>query len=81
MQGQLLELERQYWLQLTDSKGFADGQVSAVKGWRYRVEGLESGYRSRAPATQGIAGEAKQAGQALVAQVLSALARRRSQPK
>lgn len=42
--------------------------------------GSESGYRSRAPATQGIAGEAKQAGQALVAQVLSALARRRSQP-
>ncbi|MDU2610233.1 MAG: hypothetical protein E7C76_05045, partial [Pseudomonas aeruginosa] len=40
LQGQLLELERQYWLQLTDSKGFADGQVSAVKGWRYRVEGL-----------------------------------------
>ena len=38
LQGQLLELERQYWLQLTDSKGFADGQVSAIRvgatAWR-----------------------------------------------
>ncbi|MFO5783030.1 hypothetical protein ACLBR7_29935, partial [Klebsiella pneumoniae] len=49
LQGQLLELERQYWLQLTDSKGFADGQVSAVKGWRYRVEGLSP---DTAPAPQ-----------------------------
>ncbi|MGV8546740.1 DUF4340 domain-containing protein, partial [Pseudomonas aeruginosa] len=39
-QGQLLELDRQYWLHLTDSKGFADRQVSALKGWRYRVKGL-----------------------------------------
>lgn len=49
LQGQLLELERQYWLQLTDSKGFSDGQVSAVKGWRYRVEGLSP---DTAPAPQ-----------------------------
>lgn len=40
LQGQLFELGRQYWLQLSESKGFAEGQVAALQGWRYRVEGL-----------------------------------------
>ncbi|MFK1437545.1 hypothetical protein AXX04_06015 [Pseudomonas aeruginosa] len=40
LKGQLFELDRQYWLQLNENKGFAEGQVGALTGWRYRVQGL-----------------------------------------